>query len=60
MYKALFPYTSDQPGDLAFEAGELISVTKAERDWWIGSIGERTGTFPKNFVEDAGIQASLF
>ena len=58
-YKSLFAYVSEQPGDLSFEAGEVIHVTNTQRDWWIGSIGERIGTFPANFVEKVEDQVSL-
>ena len=58
-YKSLYTYTSDQPGDLSFEAGEVIQVTNAQRDWWIGSIGERIGTFPANFVIKVEDEVSL-
>ena len=58
-YKALYWYKSDEPGDLSFEAGEIILVTKAQRDWWIGSIGERTGTFPANYVVEVEDEVSF-
>ncbi|XP_038078610.1 intersectin-1-like [Patiria miniata] len=45
-----FPYTSDQPGDLNFEAGQTIVVTKKDGDWWTGRLGDREGIFPANYV----------
>ena len=30
---ALYAYTSDEPGDLTFEAGESIQVIKKEAEW---------------------------
>lgn len=34
--KALFSCQADAPGDLAFEEGESIRVTKVENDqWWV-------------------------
>lgn len=59
LYIALYTFKSDQPGDLSFEEGEIIHVTKAQRDWWIGSIGDRTGTFPANFVREVEAQVSF-
>ncbi|TAQ87075.1 hypothetical protein B7494_g4592 [Chlorociboria aeruginascens] len=51
---ALFTFDADQPGDLGFKKGDIITVTqkteKAE-DWWTGTIGTRTGIFPSNYVE---------
>ena len=54
MYVAVFPYQSEEPGDLVFEAGEQIEVTKKESEWWTGKIGDRVGVFPYNYVEPAG------
>ncbi|KAH8816119.1 hypothetical protein F5884DRAFT_818244 [Xylogone sp. PMI_703] len=51
---ALFTFEADQPGDLGFKKGEIITVTKktdSSNDWWTGRIGERTGIFPSNYVE---------
>ena len=53
MYVAVFPYQSEEPGDLVFEAGEQIEVTKKESEWWTGKIGDRVGVFPYNYVEPA-------
>ena len=58
MYVAVYPYQSEEPGDLVFEAGEQIEVTKKESEWWTGKIGDRVGVFPYNYVEPAGSEAS--
>ncbi|XP_035687088.1 intersectin-1-like isoform X19 [Branchiostoma floridae] len=47
---ALYTYTSAEPGDLTFMVGEVILVTKQEGDWWEGSVGDRSGIFPANYV----------
>ena len=52
-FVSVYPYTSEEPGDLVFEAGELITVIAKNGDWWTGVIGERTGVFPFNYVEVA-------
>lgn len=47
---ALFTFDADQPGDLAFKKGEIITITKRTEnasDWWTGSIGDRSGIFPR-------------
>lgn len=49
-YIAAYPYDSTEPGDLSFQAGEMVIVTKKEGDWWTGTIGDRTGMFPCNYV----------
>lgn len=57
-YVAMYSYTSSEPGDLTFNQGQLIQVTKKEGDWWTGSIGERSGIFPANYVKAAEQQVS--
>ena len=47
---ALFSFKADQPGDLEFKKGDVITITKKTEnaaDWWTGRIGERTGIFPR-------------
>ncbi|XP_062971974.1 intersectin-2 isoform X2 [Elgaria multicarinata webbii] len=50
-YIALYSYTSSEPGDLTFTEGEEILVTQKDGEWWTGSIGNRTGIFPSNYVK---------
>ncbi|XP_050466671.1 intersectin-1 isoform X3 [Cataglyphis hispanica] len=62
-YVALYRYDSNEAGDLNFNQGEIILVTKKEGDWWTGCVGDKSGIFPSNYVEkcDAPNQdASLF
>lgn len=51
-YISCYPYESAEPGDLTFGAGEYITVVKKDGDWWTGVIGNRTGMFPSNYVQD--------
>ena len=47
---ALFTFDADQPGDLAFKKGDIITITKrteSASDWWTGKIGDRSGIFPR-------------
>ncbi len=53
VYVAVYAYTSSEQGDLAFSQGEYISVLTRDGDWWTGSIGDRTGIFPANYVKKA-------
>lgn len=47
----MYPYESGEPGDLPFEAGEVVLVSHKEGEWWTGHIGsDRTGIFPANYV----------
>ncbi|KAF2837494.1 DUF500-domain-containing protein [Patellaria atrata CBS 101060] len=51
---AKFTFDPDQPGDLGFKKGEIITILKRtdnETDWWTGRIGDREGIFPSNYVE---------
>lgn len=51
---AKFAFDADQPGDLGFKKGEVITIVKRtdnETDWWTGRIGDREGIFPSNYVE---------
>uniref|UniRef100_A0A4W5MXA2 SH3 domain-containing YSC84-like protein 1 n=1 Tax=Hucho hucho TaxID=62062 RepID=A0A4W5MXA2_9TELE len=50
---AIYPFTGRQPGDLSFNPSDRITmVTKTELqyDWWEGTLNERSGIFPANFV----------
>lgn len=48
---ALYTFDADQPGDLGFKKGEVITITKrteSPTDWWTGRIGDGTGVFPRH------------
>ncbi|KIV89660.1 hypothetical protein PV10_07045 [Exophiala mesophila] len=55
--KAVFDYKSDEPDDLSFPTGQIITVTDDDdADWYTGEYdaasGEKLqGIFPRNFVE---------
>lgn len=51
VYVGLFAYSSSEPGDLTFNQGDVIKVTKRDGDWWTGTIGDRSGIFPANYVK---------
>ena len=48
---ALFTYSSNEPGDLSFNHGNLITVIKTEGEWWTGTLDGKTGIFPANYVQ---------
>ncbi|KAK2599647.1 hypothetical protein N8I77_011383 [Diaporthe amygdali] len=51
---ALFTFDAEQPGDLGFKKGDVITVlkkTESDNDWWTGMIGTKHGTFPSNYVK---------
>ncbi|XP_072509186.1 intersectin-2 isoform X2 [Notamacropus eugenii] len=49
-YVALYSYSSSEPGDLTFTEGEEILVTRKDGEWWTGTIDNRAGIFPSNYV----------
>ncbi|KAK7706910.1 hypothetical protein SLS64_003621 [Diaporthe eres] len=51
---ALYTFEAEQPGDLGFKKGDIITVlkkTESDNDWWTGMIGTKHGTFPSNYVK---------
>lgn len=52
VYYTLHTYESTETGDLTFGAGEYITVIKKDGDWWTGVLGNRTGIFPSNYVQN--------
>ncbi|ELT98951.1 hypothetical protein CAPTEDRAFT_37274, partial [Capitella teleta] len=49
---ALFDYQASQKDEISFQAGDVISLEKSVgSDWMIGSLGNRSGLFPVNFVD---------
>ncbi|QSZ36311.1 hypothetical protein DSL72_007437 [Monilinia vaccinii-corymbosi] len=51
---AQFTFDADQPGDLGFKKGDVITVTKrteSDEDWWTGTLNGRSGIFPSNYVK---------
>ncbi|RPA96716.1 DUF500-domain-containing protein [Choiromyces venosus 120613-1] len=51
---ALYTFEADQPGDLGFKKGDIITIVKktdSKNDWWTGEINGKTGIFPSNYVE---------
>ncbi|PHH62288.1 hypothetical protein CDD81_7276 [Ophiocordyceps australis] len=51
---ALFTFEADQPGDLGFKKGDIITVlkkTESDNDWWTGMLGTKHGIFPSNYVK---------
>ena len=51
---ALYNFDADQPGDLGFKKGEVITITKKTEnasDWWTGKIGDRSGIFPRQVLK---------
>jgi hypothetical protein len=55
--KAVYEYTSEEPDDLSFPVGQIISITEEiDADWYEGEYTDaagvkQSGIFPNNFVE---------
>lgn len=53
--KALFDYYGDNPTDLSFKQGDVITIISEQAssgpDWWQGEIRGVRGSFPLNHVE---------
>jgi len=51
---ALFNFNAVEDGDLSFNKGDVIVITKksdSTDDWWTGRVNHKEGIFPANFVE---------
>jgi SH3 domain-containing YSC84-like protein 1 len=51
---AKFTFEGEQPGDLSFKKGDIITIvkrTESETDWWTGKIGDKEGIFPRYVKE---------
>ncbi|KAM9847663.1 intersectin-1 [Aulostomus maculatus] len=50
-YVAMYTYESNEQGDLSFQQGDVVMVTRKEGDWWTGMVSGKTGVFPSNYVK---------
>lgn len=50
--RALYDFEPDEPGELAFSAGDEIRVLDSVYEqWWRGELRQDVGIFPVNYVE---------
>lgn len=50
--RALYDFEPDEPGELAFMAGDVIRVLDSVYEqWWRGELRQDVGIFPVNYVE---------
>ncbi|KAF9223451.1 SH3-domain-containing protein [Gyrodon lividus] len=51
--RAIWDWTSEDPNDLSFHAGEIIQIiTETNADWWSGrNTSGKQGLFPSSYVE---------
>lgn len=51
--QALYAFKGTNNDELWFKKGDLITITqKEEGGWWEGTLGDKTGWFPTNFVKE--------
>lgn len=49
----LYPYRASRADELDLTEGDtVIILQKGDDGWWEGTIGEKTGWFPSNYVEE--------
>ena len=49
--RALHTFEPTEPGELAFDKGDIIKVVdRGYKDWWRGQLKGRMGIFPVNYV----------
>jgi len=49
--RALYDFDAQQPSDLGFNKGDIITVVKSDGNWWRGTLNGQTGDFPSNYVQ---------
>lgn len=49
--RVLYDYKAQQEGDLNLHRGDILRLINQEGQWWEGSLFDRKGKFPYNYVE---------
>jgi len=51
--KALFDYEAANETELAFKAGDILTVTEQDQSgWWYAELNGKQGFVPNNYVEE--------
>lgn len=65
--RALYAFTSEQEGDLTFQAGDIITVTEkteSQEDWWTGRLNGQLGSVSRHkcdfFYKDVDAYTMFF
>lgn len=52
-YKAIYPFASQEAGEIAFEKGDLLEIVeKDENGWWLARKDGIEGWVPSNYLEE--------
>lgn len=50
--QALYSFKGSNNDELCFKKGDVITVTQKDDGWWEGTLDEKTGWFPSNYVKE--------
>ncbi|KAF5274689.1 hypothetical protein FQA39_LY07080 [Lamprigera yunnana] len=59
--QAIYSFKGTNNDELCFKKGDKITITqKEEGGWWEGTLGDKTGWFPSNYVKECkGVSTSV-
>ncbi|KAK9510450.1 hypothetical protein O3M35_005237 [Rhynocoris fuscipes] len=58
LVQAIYSFKGKNNDELCFKKGDIITVTQLEEGgWWEGTLGEKTGWFPSNYVKEYKVQS---
>lgn len=53
LVQAVYSFKGKNNDELCFKKGDIITITQREEGgWWEGTLGDKTGWFPSNYVKD--------
>lgn len=51
--QAQYSFKGSNNDELCFKKGDIITLTQREEGgWWEGTLGDKTGWFPSNYVKE--------
>ncbi|PNF17134.1 Rho guanine nucleotide exchange factor 7 [Cryptotermes secundus] len=57
LVQAVYSFKGKNNDELCFRKGDIITITQREEGgWWEGTLGDKTGWFPSNYVKEYKIQ----
>lgn len=58
--QAEYSFMGSNNDELCFQKGDIITVTQREDGgWWEGTLNDKTGWFPSNYVNECKVQLPL-